>query len=317
MNWTVAGICFLCLSPDTGVYGQWLRDEPLVGPFVDSEPFDVIYLNKDGDDAVMKVLPLGDKVPPAAIPKTGQLVFEYFAKGDDILEVPFSSIKDIKTFNELLIDEANQWLKDKDYSKAFRNLLYVYDHGGKGDSSLVSTLKDCMFQDGRENFQNGEFELSLSIFEDIYQRDPNFKVPGFNRPLVEIVMSCYNGMIRKQFDKADYIGVRQTLQSVIDKYPKDAAELNSQWSQAFLKKSNELIAQARQFANEGKGRESHLASKQADQMSPGRAEVLELQADLLIQFPLIVVGVNQSAQNATPGQIEHWGARRIGRHVHH
>lgn len=307
------GICGVLILPTAGLQGQWIEKEQLVGPFVDSEPFDVIYLNENGDDAIMKVSPLGDKIPNGPLPQTGQLVFEYFAMGDDMLEVPFSSIKEIKTFNQLLIEEADAWLDQKEYAKAFRNLLYVYDHGGKGDPQLVATLKDCMFLDGKENFQNGEFELSLSIFEDVYQRDPNFTPPGFDKTLVEIVMSCYNGMIRKQFEKADYIGVRQTLASVIDKYPDDANELDERWSQAFVEKSDELIATSRSFAAAGKGREAHLAAKQADQMSPGRPEVMELQGDLLIQFPLIVVGVNQTAADATPGQIAHWGARRIGR----
>ncbi len=307
------GVIFFLIMPVANLNGQWIKPpDKLVGPFVDSEPFDVVYLNDDGDNAIMKVLPLGEKLPSGPLPDTGQLVFEYFAKGDDILEVPFSSISEIKTFNELLIEEAEQWLDEKDYAKAFRNLLYVYDHGGKGDRKLVATLKDCMFQDGRENFQNGEYELSLSIFEDVYQRDKDFKVEGFNQPLVGIIMSCYNGMIKKQFDRADYIGVRQTLQSVIDKYGEEADVLKDRWLKEFVKKSDDLIAQSRQLASQDKGREAHLAAKQAEQMSPGRPEVLELQGELLLQFPLIVVGINQTASDPDPGQIEHWGSRRIG-----
>ena len=308
------GLVLFAAIPVEDANGQWIKPpDKIGGPFVDSEPFDVIYLNEDGDNAVMKVIPLGDKIPSGRLPDTGQLIFEYFAKGDDILEVPFSSVAEIKTFNELLIEEAEQWLDEGDYPKAFRNLLYVYDHGGKGDRKLVDALKDCMFEDGRENFENGEFELSLSIFEDVYQRDPNFKPPGFNQSLIQIVMSCYNGMIKKQFERADYIGVRRTLQSVIDKYGDEADVLNKRWSQAFTKKSDDLISQARQLASQDKGREAHLAAKQADQMSPGRPEVLDLQRELLLQFPLIVVGVNQTALDPMPGRIEHWGARRIGR----
>ena len=46
---------------------------------------------------------------------------------------------------------------------------------------------------------------------------------------------------------------------------------------------------------------------------PGRPEVLELQKTLLLQFPLIVVGVTQDGADADPNRIEHWGSRRVGR----
>ena len=70
---------------------------------------------------------------------------------------------------------------------------------------------------------------------------------------------------------------------------------------------------AEKYADEGKGREAHLSAKQAEQMFPGRPEVLELQKTLLLQFPLIVVGVTQDGADADPNRIEHWGSRRVGR----
>ena len=64
---------------------QWLEKESdLVGPFVDGEPFDVIYLNDDGNDAIMKVKPI--KKVPTTIPTQGTLVFEYFSDDEDKLE---------------------------------------------------------------------------------------------------------------------------------------------------------------------------------------------------------------------------------------
>ncbi|MDG1874473.1 MAG: ABC transporter substrate-binding protein [Mariniblastus sp.] len=301
--------------PSTDVAAQWLKgkDKKLVGPFVDGDPFDVIYLNEDGDKAVMKVLPLGDKYD-GSIPTQGQLIFDFFADGEDTLEVPWSSVKEIRTFKDLLIQEANDWRAEGDYPKAFRNLLWVYDHGGKSDPALVASLKELMFEDGRENFQTGEFELALSIYEDIYQKTPNWQPPGFgNLTLSTIVMGCYNGMIKKQFDEEDYIGVRRTLASVVDKYGKKANKLNSEWTQKFVQRSDELVADSRRFSAAGKGREAHLAAKKADQMSPGRPEVLALQKEVLLKFPLVVVGVTQESADASPGRIENWGSRRGGR----
>ncbi|MFK7767500.1 MAG: ABC transporter substrate-binding protein [Mariniblastus sp.] len=311
-----ASLGLLCaivaLGLSSNANAQWLEKESeLVGPFVDGEPFDVIFLNDDGDKAIMKVKRLKDF--PDEIPTQGQLVFEYFSDDEDKLEVPYSSIAKVKTFEDYLIEESDAWLEEGEYAKSFRNLLWIYDNGGKQDPKLVAALKKCMFQDAKENFEEGDFELALSIFEDIYQRDPSFKVTGINQKLSEIVMACYNGMIRKQFDREDYRGVRVALASVIDQYKDKANTLETTWSRAFKKRSDDLIAQSRQYAKEGKGRLAHLAAKQADQMMPDRPEVLQLQSDLLAQFPLVVVGVSQAASDADPNRFEHWGARRVGR----
>ena len=311
-------LAFLLLSAWQLVFAstssaQWIEKTDLVGPFVDGEPFDLIILNKDGDNAILKVLPLGDKVPARGIPDKGSLVFDLFEDGEDLLEVPWTSIAKIKTFNDLLIEEAEDWKSKKEFPKAFRNLLWIYDHGGKSDPQLVSSLKKLMFEDGRRNFETGEFELALSIYEDIYQQNPNWRPEGLKLTLPDIVIACHHGIIKKKFDAEDYIGVRRSVESVVSKYGKEADKLKKEWSDKFLKRSDQLVAQARKFASQGRGREAHLAAKKADQMSPGRPEVIAIQKQILQEFPLVVVGVTQQAGDASPGRTEHWGARRVGR----
>ena len=311
-------LAFLLLSAWQLVFAstssaQWIEKTDLVGPFVDGEPFDLIILNKDGDNAILKVLPLGDKVPARGIPDKGSLVFDLFEDGEDLLEVPWTSVAEIKTFNDLLIEEAEDWKSKKEFPKAFRNLLWIYDHGGKSDPQLVSSLKKLMFEDGRRNFETGEFELALSIYEDIYQQNPNWRPEGLKLTLPDIVIACHHGIIKKKFDAEDYIGVRRSVESVVSKYGKEADKLKKEWSDKFLKRSDQLVAQARKFASQGRGREAHLAAKKADQMSPGRPEVIAIQKQILQEFPLVVVGVTQQAGDASPGRTEHWGARRVGR----
>jgi tetratricopeptide (TPR) repeat protein len=312
---------FVCLAVLTSILmsgatanAQWIKDKLLLqGPFVDSDPFDLIYLTDQGENAILKVLPL-TKDYSGGLPDQGSLQFDFFEGGEETLEVPFSSVESIKTFNDLLLEEANAWLEEKEYTLAFRNYLHVYDHGGRSDQKLVAALRTCLFQDGKTNFQNGNFEMALSIYEDIYTRSPDFKVEGMNgRSLADIVMACYDGIIQKQYDEEDYRGVRYSLETIVSKYGEESKALNKKWSSAFKKKSDNLLAKSRELARKGLGRESHLAAKQADQMSPGRPEVLEYQKALLRQFPLVIVGVSQNGADANPVRLEHWGSRRVGR----
>jgi tetratricopeptide (TPR) repeat protein len=292
--------------------GQWIEKRDLVGLYVDGEPFDLLYLNEDGENAILKIAPLA-KPPKNPLPDRGELVFAFPIDTDEKFEVPYTSIEKYTSFNKLLIAEADVWMKEKKFPEAFRNLFHVYNRGGKKDPAMVDALMSCLFLDGKENYDSGEFELALSIYEDIYQNDPNFKVDGFNIPLADIVMACHNGMIKKRFEKEDYIGVRQSLASVVAQYGEKASKLEKDWSANFEKRSDKLVAQARKFASAGRGREAHLAANQAEQMSPGRDIVEQLKQDLLIKFPMIIIGVSQDAADADPNRFEHWGSRRVGR----
>jgi tetratricopeptide (TPR) repeat protein len=303
---TLIGAFGLSTSADA----QWIEMEDISRPLVENEPFDLLFLQTEG--VILKIVPLRDP-PQDPLPQTGNLIFEYFAESEGLLTVPFKEVRDYKTFRELLVDESEAWMAEKQYGRAFRNLLWVYDHGGKADRKVTRLLRTCLFRDGATAFENGNYELALSIFEDIYQQDRNFQVPGISQRLIDIVMTCYDKILGKSFDDEDYSTVNVTLESVQNNYPEDFEPIAKRWRERFIKKSDDLLAQSKQYARDGKGREAHMAARQAEQITPGRREVEQQNEAVLNQYPLIVVGVNQPAGDADPLRLEHWGARRVGR----
>ena len=274
---------------------QWIEMQDISRPLVENEPFDLMFLQTEG--VILKIVPLREP-PGDPIPTSGNLVFEYFAESEGLLTVPFSEVSKYKTFKQLLVDEAEAWMSADQYGLAFRNLLWVYDHGGTSDTKVVKLLRTCLFQDGANAYQQGNYELALSIFEDIYQRDPGFQPPGINQSLIDVVMSCYDKLIGKSFDTENYSTVNATLEAVEKNYPDDFEPIAKRWRQQFLDKSDELIAQSKQFSAAGKGREAHMAIRQAAQVTPGRAEIEQQNEEVLNRHPLIVIGVEQPASDA-------------------
>lgn len=294
----------------SSVDAQWIEIQDISRPLVENEPFDLLFLQTKG--VVLKIVPLREP-PGNPLPRNGSLIFEYFADSDGLLTVPYSEVRDYKTFQELLVDEAKAWMAEDKYAPAFRNLLWVYDRGGKSDATVNELLRTCLFQDGANAYKNGNFELALSIFEDIYARDPNFKPPGIDQKLIDVVMSCYDKIISKSFKEKNYSTVNVTLEAVEKNYPDDFEPIAKRWRRRFLEKSDELINQSQKFSTQGQGRQAHMAARQAAQITPGRPEVERQNEDVLNQHPLIVVGVEQPASDANPIRSEHWGARRVGR----
>jgi len=263
--------CLLALlTQPLAAEAQWIEMQDISRPLVENEPFDLMFLQTEG--VILKIVPLREP-PEDPLPKSGNLVFEYFADSEGLLTVPFSEVRDYKTFKELLVDESEAWMAEDQYGLAFRNLLWVYDHGGTSDTKVVKLLRTCLFQDGAIAYKNGNYELALSIFEDIYQRDPGFQPPGISQSLIDVVMSCYDKIIAKPFSNGNYATVNVTLETVEKNYPDDFEPIAKRWRKQFLDKSDELIAQSKRFSAEGKGREAHMAVRQAAQVTPGRAEV--------------------------------------------
>ncbi|MEM7455778.1 MAG: ABC transporter substrate-binding protein [Planctomycetota bacterium] len=284
----------------------------LASPLVEQDPFDLIFLDNDNDDMIMRIVPLL-RPPAKPLPDRGMLRFEFKGESDNIFQVPWDHVVDYKTFNELLIEEADEWLNEGDYPRAFRNLLYVYDHGGQNDDRIVNSLLECLYQDGKASFMEERYELALSIYEDIYAKNPNFRVHGLNRSLSQIIMACYEGILRRNFTEGNILRVRGLLQQIEDTYKDESEELIETWNQRFIDRSNELIEEAFQHAANGDGVAAHDAVRFANNIYPGRIENANAYNEVVRQFPLIFVGVASGPGDANPTRMDNWGSRRIGR----
>jgi tetratricopeptide (TPR) repeat protein len=290
---------------------QIINREDIEKPLLEGERFDLVQLDNSNKGALIQIVAQNDV--PQPFPEQGDLVFEFLHDSEGVLQVPYAKIANYERFNDLVVDEAIEFLDSKEYGKAFRNLLYVYDRGGKKDRQLVETLRTCLFQDAKKRFENEEFELALSIFEDLYQDKPNFRVPGIRRSLVDIIMACYDGILQQKFVAGRYKAIRETVKGLKVRYGNAAKDLTQGWDERFDQKAIKLLAEAKELANAGQGREAHIKAKQAERTSPGRPDTEEVQETLMNQFPLIVIGVSQSSDDPAPNQIDDWAARRIGR----
>ena len=290
---------------------QIINREDIEKPLLEGERFDLVQLDNSNKGALIQIVAQNDV--PQPFPEQGDLVFEFLHDSEGVLQVPYAKIANYERFNDLVVDEAIEFLDSKEYGKAFRNLLYVYDRGGKKDRQLVETLRTCLFQDAKKRFENEEFELALSIFEDLYQDKPNFRVPGIRRSLVDIIMACYDGILQQKFVAGRYKAIRKTVKGLKVRYGSAAKDLTQGWDERFDQKAIKLLAEAKELANAGQGREAHIKAKQAERTSPGRPDTEEVQETLMNQFPLIVIGVSQSSDDPAPNQIDDWAARRIGR----
>ena len=291
-----------------------LEISPSDGQLVDREPFDRIYLNADNEFATVDIVP-PEKIPTRPLPKRGALEFEWIEDDEFRLEVPWGDVIDYKTFNDLLLEESELLIAQKDYSRSFRNLLFVFDHGGNVDPKLENSLREILLLDGKRNFDQGNYSLALSIFEDVYQRAPKNGGPSIgNVKAIDMIMEGYGLLLKKRFDAGELSGVRAVLDAVERKYGDDILQLKTEWNERLDEQHRRFLAETRKAFAERDIKSSHKFARKAIYAKPDSDEGIKLLEQVIKTFPLVQVGVSQTAlAGGDPTRIEHWGARRIGR----
>ena len=281
-------------------------------PLIEQEPHDEIMLDDFNGNVVIKILPLRNPLPDP-IPRNGALKFEAPDLSEAILQVPYENIVSYRSYTTMLVAEANQMIQNKQYAKAYRNLLYVYDNGGKANPAIKKSIMSCLYLDGVENYEKRNFELALSIFQEIYNWNKDFSIRKFRKKPIDVILESIEGNIQQKFDTAQYDKVAAALVQIGDRYGKDSRIMIERWNQRLLKKSNDLIAESRQLAQQSKGKEAHLKARTANRVIPNRDEALALYEDIVDQFPIVFVGVTNDSAGAHPLRIDLWGGRRVGR----
>ena len=118
---TFAIIAFASLS---SISAQVIQDGEWPSPLMDEEPFDVVYLNEKCDNAIMKIVPPENLKRP--FPRDGVLRFEFREDSEFILQVPYEFIENYVPYSDLLLEEAEQFLDDRDYAAGVKEpALYL------------------------------------------------------------------------------------------------------------------------------------------------------------------------------------------------
>ena len=280
-------------------------------PLIEQTPYDLIQLDELNGNVTLKLKPLN---PPIREPyPEGNLIFEAPELSDDRLQVPYANIAAYRSFQDLLRSEANRFIQRKEYGKAFRNLIYVYDNGGKKDRKLINLLQNLVFRDAAKKYLAKDFELALSMFQDIYERDKNFKAPNIDKRPIDLIIECLDKNVEANFKAEKYEMVRAATNSLVLQYGDDATPIAERWQARLIERSDELLAKAKQIAASGNGQSAHLTARRANNVFPGRPESTALFGEILSQFPIVFVGTSQFSETADPTSLDNWSSRRVGR----
>jgi len=284
--------------------------EPI--PLLDREPFDVIKLNAENRNFVAELLPL--EVPRPVLPpsaRRGKLRFRLLEDDGLEYECDWAHIVDVKFFETLLFEQAQRLMAAGDLDQAYRYYTRLKREYPRYPG-LETALDDFLFADSLALFKAKSYAESLSVMEELYRRNPNYRnnsLPVAMGRLVDQIIASYVG-------KGDFRSGRIILDRLADKYASSQPETIRMWRQRLDNLATTKLNEARQHLSAQKYREAITSIRQALDISPTVPGGRELELTLATTYPQVIVGVTQPALTFDAGRIDNWAARRTGRLVH-
>lgn len=294
---------------------------------LEREPFDLIVLDEANKNFKAEVQTLTTLSRPRLVEseRKGKLQFRFYYDDSLLYEVDWIHLAKVEFFENMLfqeaqrlVDEAKQLDTTTDFVKIESLLDEAYRYYTRMSAEypkypgLAAAIDNFLFQDAGTLFKGGRYAESLSVMEQLYQRNPNFN-DGRLKPamgtLVERIVADYVG-------REDYRSARIVLDRLAVKFGANQPTTIQQWRDQLNKLAGEKLAQANADLTSQKYREAIESIRQALDISPNVPGGKALELVLAETYPQVIVGVTQPALSYDSGRMDNWAARRTGRLVH-
>jgi hypothetical protein len=157
---------------------------------------------------------------------------------------------------------------------------------------------------------------ALSVLEELYRRDPNFRHAANLPPLSDFVSRVLDRILNAYFEEKNYLGIRSLLKGMTDKYGNQKPAAVETWSARLRQLATEKRDQGREHLTNQRYREAIGSVKEMVNLWPDIEQGKQLQSEVAAAYPIVFVGVTQHAIDHDAQRLDSWASRRTGRLVH-
>jgi tetratricopeptide (TPR) repeat protein len=307
----VVALALLCFQ--AGVRAQEAEEEvegdealpKVVVPLLERERFDQITLDAENENAVIEVEPLENI--PVNPPLTQRLRIRLLVDPERQYDVLFQHIAKIRTYDQLVYDEAQKLIREKKYDEAFPYLDYLL-RNTTTTAGLRSAILDYLYDNAGQLFDEGKYEHALAVMEELSHRDPNYKRADVAQGIARIA----DALIKASVEVGDYRNARGLMARLSQEYPGGRIRSVEQWRRQLIRDATELKDQAGRLVAEGKLRDAERVSRRMNAIWPELAGAKELNEKIAGEYPMVIVGVAEVSGAPNPTAMDNWSARRTG-----
>jgi hypothetical protein len=270
------------------------------------DPHDLILFKESAGGGWVKAQLLEFRSMPPD-PK-GQLKFriqgietkDFVAKWDEVEMIDF--------WEKRLERETADRIKALDFTGAYPFLaILVRDYSGR--PNLRTLRSEYLLRDAGSRYKKGEIGPALAMLEELHRYAPEYKSDAV---LTGIGMMT-DGLMQKLM-KEQKLELAQRLLARLEKdYIGKNVPSIKKWNQIFLEMAQERQAAAIAALKAEDFRSARRLSRESIYLKPSIPNGKELVRKIDLIYPLVNVGVLQTAKDPDPTRLDNWAARRAGR----
>ncbi len=272
------------------------------------EPHDLLFLTpaSGGGWAKLRLLPLPGRKLPAS--PTGALNFQVIGIESKQFAAKWSDVERIDLWEERLERETKERIAKGDFTGAYPFLsVLIRDYPNR--PGLREIRSEFLWKDAVARAQKGELSATLAMLEELRRYAPEYK-----RSSVTAAIDATTGRLMKQLvDEGELDLAQQMLARLEIDYQNDRLQSVARWNQEFLKMATEKREQALAALEAKDYRSARQLARESIYLKPDIAGGQELVRKVDTIYPLVNVGVLQSATVFEPTRIDNWASRRAGR----
>lgn len=284
------------------------REEP---PLIDApSPFDLITLTPTAGGGSFKVapIPFPNRQLPSTRPKDTEKIQDLIllVQPTRRYEISWKDIQRIDLYEQMIYEEAQTKLKERDFVAAFMNLSFLMKNYS-AMPNLEGLRRDFLFESAREMYRAKEYRQTLSALEEL-----KLSAPGYNDEAVTRVLSeVANGLI-ESYHKAGELGNAKLLHGRLKATYGANLPVVELWDKRLEQLADQKRAEAEELLAAKRFREARRAAASMLDILPDHPTARELMQRINQIHPMIRVGVMQAATDLDPTSLSNWPARRAG-----
>lgn len=286
-----------------------LAEIEVLGSLMDEEPFDIVTLKPEVTGRSVKVAPLefADRKIPTGVKETDKLEVTIMLFPTRRYEVAWKDIGRIWLFEQMILARAKKLVDDKNFGEAFEHLNFLFVNYPR-TPGLQILRQEFLFKSAEEMSRQNRLAHTMAVLEELHRSFPNFqaeKVRG-------LITDVSGKLIDSYFQKKDLSAARTMINRLAKDYQDNPLPVVEQWKGRFLDLASEYKAKAIEYRDK---KEYLAARREATKMLDIEPQIeggKELLRDLLKEYPVVRVGVFQTAEKPDTAAIANWPAFRSG-----
>lgn len=275
------------------------------------EPHDLLFFTKESGGGWVKAVLFdfpGRK--PAAKP-AGVLTFQILGMEGKDFVVNWADVARVDLWEVRLEREARERIQQGDFVGAYPFLsALLRDHPDR--DGLRDLRCEFLWNDAVSRAKTGKITPTLAILEELKRFAPEYR----SKVVIAAIDQTTDRLMTNLIKAGELDLAQQVFARVESEYQEDRLDAVSKWNAEFLKMAQAKKQEAVAALEAKEYRKARQLARDSIHLKPSieGGEALVRQIDQI--YPLVRVGVLQTATELEPTRLDNWGARRSGRLIY-